>query len=152
MNDHMHTSGKSVARIMGWALLVCAFLTGCEAAPQASVLHQHPAESTIILPGQAVFAPGSDLITESGRALLDRSLATLPPDAVLSIAIFAEGKRAPRHSRPENRRRLTALQAHTLATYLNAEARIVTASTGNGDAMVNGRPAERRIEIVAVWN
>lgn len=150
MNAHMHgPSRTSAAPRMGWALVLSTFLLGCEAAPTSSVLHEQAAETTIILPGKAVFAPGSTLITESGHALLARSLAPLPPDAALSIAVYSEGKKAPMHSRPENRLQLSTQRADKLATTLKSEGKTVTSATGKGDSMPGDQPPDRRIEIVA---
>ncbi|MBY0311527.1 MAG: hypothetical protein K2W85_05625 [Phycisphaerales bacterium] len=119
-------------------------------APQASPVAVGERTSRIELAGKDVFEAGSWVLTPGSAALLRQQMSRLPRERPLAIAVFNQPTTARVNRSGKVLRDLSEVRAEKLAEYLRSPeggAWTIERAVGRGFDVVDGRAADRRVEI-----
>lgn len=105
--------------------------------------------SRVTIPMQHLFAPGSGTVAAGARERVARALAALPTEAHLGLTVYGTNSHV-RHVPRGQDRTLTDLRAAIMAGWLRSPSGGAWNVDGVAVQMIEGKAADRRIEIVAV--
>lgn len=118
--------------------------------PQAVPVAASERVSRIELTGKDVFEAGSWVLTPGAAVLLRQQMARLPREKPLAIAVFNQPAPARVNRSGKALRDLSEVRAEKLAEYLRSPeggSWTIERAVGRGFDVVEGRAADRRVEI-----
>jgi hypothetical protein len=116
----------------------------------ATVPQEHSASGRRITLGRKLFQAGSHEFAPGAEVLISHALADVTGGSVLRVEVFAE----PPSARPRvprgTMKRLSQLRADAMAKELLARGYLVERAVGRGYDEVDGRPADRRVDVLVL--
>lgn len=124
----------------------------CAALPACKTTQPPPPQGLVAVRrielGSELFVPGGSLFASDTDKAIEKSLADVPKGSRLRVEVFGDSANlGMRHTSRSAIERLSSRRAATMREYLQRQGFSVVMAVGRGLATVDGRRADRRVDV-----